>query len=150
MIDKNFVIWIFSELLFSYMETQRLEDFKVYKFQHTNFRDKVEENGSKIVSWLRWHSNEWKTRTRNHTLTFWPRAFSLLLCFKFQEANWWMQCFLQIAIFTYENIFYSSLISSMCLQGDIKATFNFSIQNIFFILAQPLDIVMEQVISASV
>lgn len=114
MIDRNFMIWIFGELLFSYTETQHLEDFKVYKFQHPNFRDEVEKSGPEVVSWLRWHSNQQKARTRSHALAFWPRAFSLLWCFEFQEANQWMQCCIYICKH------FLLLISSVCQQGDTK------------------------------
>lgn len=146
MIDRNFMIWIFGELLFSYTETQHLEDFKVYKFQHPNFRDEVEKSGPEVVSWLRWHSNQQKARTRSHALAFWPRAFSLLWCFEFQEANQWMQCCIYIC--KHFLLFFNFL--SVSTRRYKRKTFNFSIPSTFFNLGQPCVIIMEQTISASV
>ena len=146
MIDRNFMIWIFGELLFSYTETQHLEDFKVYKFQHPNFRNEVEKSRPEVVSWLRWHSNQQKARTRSHALAFWPRAFSLLWYFEFQEANQWMRYCIYIC--KHFLLFFNFL--SVSTRRYKRRTFNFSIPSTFFNLGQPCVIVMEQTISVSV
>lgn len=128
--------------LFSFMEAQQLEDFKAYKFQHPNFRDKVEESGPEVVSWLRWHNDQ-----KPHACLLTQSLFLSVLLWVPRSKPMNAMFPADSYIYTWKHLLLIFNFLSVSTRRYKSRTFNFSIQNIFFNSTRPCVIVMKQIIS---